>query len=71
VTDAIEGNRLVWVGTASTVPSIDITLDLLTHLTVSVGSGAPDLLSFGLNSRKELSQFSANVGRSHATPGLG
>jgi hypothetical protein len=37
VNDASAGNRLVWVGTASTVPSIEMTLDLRTQLTVWVG----------------------------------
>ena len=37
MTDASPGNRLVWVGTSSTVPSIDMTLDLRTHLTIWVG----------------------------------
>ena len=32
--------------------------------------GSPDLISFGLNSRKELTRFSVNVTRSHSTPGL-
>jgi len=36
VNDA-SGNRLVWIGTSSTVPSIEMTLDLRTHLTVWVG----------------------------------
>jgi hypothetical protein len=37
--DASTGGRLVWVGTSSTVPSIDMTLDLRTHLTIWVGGG--------------------------------
>jgi hypothetical protein len=39
VNDAGAANRLVCVGTTSTVPSIDITLDLRTHLTIWVGGG--------------------------------
>ena len=36
-------NRLVWVGTSSTVPSIDVTLDLRTHLTVWFGGLTPSV----------------------------